>query len=208
MSIELYAAFVAACIVLAITPGPNMALFIANSTTHGRLAGLSTVFGSSFGLSFMVAAAALGMNSVMVFVAEWFDLIRWVGAAYLCWLGVTRLRAIFDKDAMLEDTPAPVRNLRRSFWQGCAMSFSNPKVLLFLGAFFPQFIEPTSAIAPQLILMSVTFVLAVSLIDISVVLVFGTAKALLSGTNRRYLDGVSGVVLMGGALWLATMRRA
>ena len=88
------------------------------------------------------------------------------------------------------------------------MSFSNPKVLLFLGAFFPQFIDPASAIAPQLILMSVTFVLAVSLIDISVVMVVGTAKVLLSSTNRRYLDGMSGVVLMGGALWLATMRRA
>ena len=208
MSIELYAAFVAACMVLAITPGPNMALFIANSTTHGRLAGLSTVCGSSFGLSFMVAAAALGMSSIMEFVAEWFDLIRWIGAAYLCWLGFTRLRAIFRKDADLDGAPVPTCNLRRCFWQGCAMSFSNPKVLLFLGAFFPQFIDPASAIAPQLILMSVTFVLAVSLIDISVVMVVGTAKTLLSSTNRRYLDGMSGVVLMGGALWLATMRRA
>lgn len=208
MSLELYTAFVIACFVLAVTPGPNMALFIANSTSHGRLAGLTTVAGSSFGLSFMVAAAALGMTSLMVFVAEWFDLIRWLGAAYLCWLGFTRIRAALRSKAEIEAVAPSPRNLSRCFWQGCAMSFFNPKVLLFLGAFFPQFIDPSAAIAPQLFLMAASFVAVVSLTDSCLVMIVGSAKTLLDGSNRRYLDGASGALLMGGAVWLATMRRA
>jgi threonine/homoserine/homoserine lactone efflux protein len=147
------------------------------------------------------------MGSIMAFVAEWFDLIRWIGAAYLLWLGFTRIRAALQKPASLEGVVPFSPSLRRCFFQGVAMSLSNPKVLLFLGAFFPLFIDPAASIAPQLILMGVSFVITVSLIDICVVLLCGSAKSLLKGGNRRFLDGTSGLVLMSGGLWLATMRR-
>src|SRR5262245_56094608 len=148
MSIYLYSAFILACIVLAITPGPNMALFIANGAAHGVRAAFLTVLGSTLGLSILVAAAALGMSSVMSFVAEWFNIIRWIGAAYLVWLGINRLRAAMQHDDPGVAQPIPHRG--KWFFQGTAASLSNPKVLLFLGAFFPQFIEPSTAIGPQL----------------------------------------------------------
>jgi homoserine/homoserine lactone efflux protein len=70
-----------------------MALMLANSASHGTRAGLHTVMGNGLGLIVLAGAATLGMTSVMVFVAEWFDVIRWIGAAYLVWLGLGRLRA-------------------------------------------------------------------------------------------------------------------
>ncbi len=196
-------AFVLACVVLAITPGPSMALFIANSASHGTRAGLLTVLGNGLGLSILVAAAALGMTSVMVFVAAWFDVIRWVGAVYLVWLGVWRLRAVLHP-ATDTSPPATAGNVVR---RGFVVSLSNPKVLLFLGAFFPQFLNPATAIAPQLALLAVTFVLVIVAVDALMVLALGTAREWFLD-RRQLLDGFSGGVLVAGGIWLALARRA
>src|SRR5262247_826851 len=91
MSIEIFIAFVAACILLGLTPGPNMSLIIANTLAGGLGAGLITLAGTTTGLALLVAAAALGMSSVMIFMADWFDLLRWLGALYLAYLGVSQL---------------------------------------------------------------------------------------------------------------------
>jgi threonine/homoserine/homoserine lactone efflux protein len=205
MSIYLYSAFVLACVALAITPGPNMALFIANSAAHGTRAAFLTVLGSSFGLAIVVGAAALGMSSIMAFVAEWFNIIRWIGAAYLIWLGISRLRAALKDPDPLAAAPLPSRG--KWFLQGTAASLSNPKVLLFLGAFFPQFIEPSAPIAPQLALLSVTFVAVIGMVDSMTVLAFGSARDWMMGRRRSFAEGFSGVLLIFGGLWLATMRR-
>jgi len=203
VSIYLYGAFVLACIVLAVTPGPSMALFVANSASHGARAGLLTVLGNAMGLSILVAAATLGMTSVMVFVAEWFDVIRWVVAAYLVWLGLSRLRAAL-RTAADTSPPAVSGNV---FWRGFIVALSNPKVLLFLGAFFPQFLDPAAAIAPQLALLAVTFVVVIAATDALIVLALSTARGWF--LNRRHLlDGFSGSVLVLGGIWLALQRRA
>lgn len=205
MSIYLYSAFVLACVVLAITPGPTMALFIANSAAHGTRAAFLTVLGSSLGLSILVAAAAFGMSSIMAFVADWFNIIRWIGAAYLVWLGISRLRlALRDPDPLAAE-PLPSRG--KWFLQGAVTSLSNPKVLLFLGAFFPQFIEPSAPIGAQLALLSVTFVAVVGMVDCMTVSAFGSAREWMMGRRRSLAEGFSGVVLIFGGLWLATMRR-
>jgi homoserine/homoserine lactone efflux protein len=204
MSIELYGAFVLACIFLALTPGPNMSLFIANGTTHGTRAALLTVFGATLGLSVLVALATIGMTSAMAIMAEWFDVIRWAGAAYLVWLGIGRLRAAFAA-APLEPVAAPADG--RYIWQGALVSLSNPKVLLFLGAFFPQFINPAAPIAPQLALLAVTFVVALAGVDCCLAMAVGAAKSWFTARRRRFADGISGVLLLGGGLWLAVARR-
>jgi threonine/homoserine/homoserine lactone efflux protein len=205
MSLELYGAFLLACIVLAVTPGPNMSLFVANGTTHGMRAALLTVLGASLGLSILVALATIGMTSAMALMAEWFDVIRWVGAAYLVWLGLGRLRAAVYGEPM-ESVEAPRRG--RYIWQGAAVSLSNPKVLLFLGAFFPQFVDPNAPLAPQLALLAVTFVLAMAAVDCSLAVAVGAARGWFTARRRRIADGISGTMLLGGGLWLAVMRRS
>ncbi len=205
MSDYLFGAFVLACIVLAITPGPAMALLIANSTRHGRRAGLLTVLGNGCGLFILVATATLGLTSVMAFVAEWFNVIRWIGAAYLVWLGLTRLRAAWREFPGEIPANVPVRG-KRWFWQGLAVALSNPKVLLFLGAFFPQFIDPAAAMAPQLGILAVTFVVVIMMTDALMALAANAARGWFL-TRTRLLDGASGALLICGAIWLAMTRR-
>ena len=91
MSPEILIAFTAACILLGLTPGPNMSLILANTLTGGLRAGFLTLAGTTTGLAMLVVAAAAGMSSVMVFMSEWFDVIRWVGALYLVYLGARQL---------------------------------------------------------------------------------------------------------------------
>jgi threonine/homoserine/homoserine lactone efflux protein len=205
MSLQLYFAFVLACILLAITPGPNMSLFIANGTTYWVRAALLTVLGSALGLSILVALATIGMTSAMWVMAEWFDLIRWVGAAYLAWLGIGRLRAALASEGV-EEVVAPRGG--RYVWQGAAVSLSNPKVLLFLGAFFPQFVDSSAPLVPQLALMAVTFVAAIAAVDSTLALAVGAARGWFTARRRRFADGISGMLLLGGGLWLAVMRRS
>lgn len=205
MSIELYSAFILACIVLALTPGPNMALFIGNGTAYGTRAALLTVLGSSLGLTILVAFATLGMTSIMTVMSQGFDLIRWLGAAYIVWLGYGRLRAAF-RAAPEDAAVTPQRG--RYIWQGAAISLSNPKVLLFLGAFFPQFVDPAAALAPQLALLAATFVLVVAAVDFLLALAVGAARGWFTPGRRRIADGISGAFLIGGGLWLALARRA
>jgi threonine/homoserine/homoserine lactone efflux protein len=146
------------------------------------------------------------MSSIMAFVAEWFDIIRWIGAAYLIWLGVSRLRAVMRSQGVQPAT-LPIRR-GRWFLQGVVASLSNPKVLLFLGAFFPQFIDLSAPVAPQLALLAVSFVVTLAMVDCVVVIAFGSAKGRLVGGRLRIAEGVSGVLLVVGGLWLATARRA
>ncbi len=206
MPTELYLAFILACVVLAITPGPNMSLFVANGATHGVRAALLTVFGSALGLSVLVGAASLGMTASMRLMAEWFDVIRWIGAAYLIWLGISRLRAA--RRAADEAAPVVAGGRGRWFWQGAAVSLSNPKVLLFLGAFFPQFIDPASPAGPQLALLAVTFVATIVAVDCVVASAAGSAQLWFTARRRRFAEGISGFVLVCGGLWLAAARRA
>src|SRR5262249_56046440 len=91
MSPEVLAPFIATCTVLGLTPGPNMSLILASTLTGGRRAGLVTVGGTTSGLALLVGAATAGMTSLMVFMAEWFDVIRWIGALYLVYLGARQL---------------------------------------------------------------------------------------------------------------------
>lgn len=207
MSIELYLAFILASAVLALTPGPAMSLIIANGATHGRSAGLVTVAGNSLGLGLLVLGAVLGMSSVMAVMADWFDLIRWAGAAYLIWLGASRLYRALRHEKHSADKPGNLPR-RRWFGQGLAVALSNPKVLLFLGAFFPQFVNPQGALGQQFALLAVTFLVVVILIDSSYALLAGAARGWFSGQRLRLAQGISGCLLICGGLWLALARRA
>lgn len=205
MSMELFLAFVLASTVLGVTPGPNVLLIIANGTSHGRKAGLLTVAGGITGIMLLVAGATLGMNSVMALVADWFDFLRWAGAAYLIWLGTSRIWKAWRRQPA--DAP-PVSSRRNWFWQGFAVSLSNPKILLFLGAFFPQFVNQNAPIAGQLWLLALVFIAIVTVIDCSYALLAGTAKGWITQKRIRLADSITGALLICGGLWLAAARRA
>ena len=205
MSVEVLLAFIAACILLGLTPGPNMSLIVANTLTTGLGAGLYTLAGTTTGLALLVGAAVMGMSSIMVFMSEWFDVLRWVGALYLVYLGARQLWQFWRQHrGSLAVVPAAGGNC---FLQGLLVSLSNPKVMLFLGAFLPQFIDPGTAAVGQLTLLAVLFVVVLAAVDIGYTLVLARARTTLSTARLRLLDGVAGLLLLLGGAILASMRR-
>jgi threonine/homoserine/homoserine lactone efflux protein len=206
MSFQLLLAFVAACLLLALTPGPNMALIVANTVSQGLRAGLATLAGTSTGLVCLVSVAALGMTSVVLFMSEWFDVLRWIGAFYLVWLGAQQLRTWYlgRKSAPVAPT---LGTAGRLFAQGVGVSLSNPKVLFFLGAFFPQFMDPAADPVWQLVVLSVLFVAVLVAADIAYTLAIARARARFDAARLGVLDGISGVLLMLGGAALAMARR-
>lgn len=211
MTAAILATFIAACVLLAVTPGPNMALTIASTLSGGARAGFATLAGTLTGLAILVSVATVGMTSVMVLMAEWFDLIRMAGAVYLVILGARQLLGWWHQRraalAGLVVAPAPVISHGARFAQGLGVSLSNPKVLLFLGAFFPQFVNPGAAPGPQLALLAVLFVMVLAVVDVAYMLVIARARARVDMARLRTLDAASGVLLLVGGLVLATARR-
>lgn len=209
MSLSILAGYTAACILLAITPGPNMALIVATTLGSGLRAGLVTLAGTLSGLTILVTIAAIGMSSVMVFMSEWFEVIRWVGAIYLIVLGVRQLHQYLRRRRGVEAplATAVVPSPGTHYGHGLMVALSNPKVLLFLGAFFPQFVTPGSSAPLQLTVLAVIFVATLALVDL--VYTFGVARARESLDPRRLkgLDLASGLLLVAGGLVLATARR-
>jgi homoserine/homoserine lactone efflux protein len=206
MSTQVLLAFTAACVLLALTPGPNMALMIANTLRHGLRGGLVTLAGTTTGLALLVAAAAAGMTSIMIFMSTWFDVVRWAGAVYLVYLGARQLWQLRARDAQTGIDAPPAR---RGNWylQGLIVSLSNPKVILFLGAFLPQFVDIESDPVAQLAVLAVLFVAVLAAVDVATTFAVARASSTLDTARLRLLDGAAGVFLILGGLALAVMRR-
>ncbi|HEU0157814.1 MAG TPA: LysE family translocator [Hyphomicrobiaceae bacterium] len=204
MTVEVLFAFIAACLLLGLTPGPNMSLIIANTLSTGLTAGLFTLAGTTTGLALLVGAAVMGMSSVMVFMSEWFDVLRFLGALYLVWLGARQLWQFWFA---APGAAAPPASRGNCYAQGLLVSLSNPKVMLFLGAFLPQFIDPGADAVGQLTLLAVLFVVVLAAVDVGYTLLLARARTRFSMARLRWLDGAAGVLLLLGGAVLATMRR-
>ena len=199
-----YLAFVAASALIVIVPGPTVTVIIANSLRSGAKAGMMNVAGTQVGLLIMLAVLALGLSTVVSTLGWAFDVIRLLGAAYLIWLGVKLWRS----DGRLgEASEAEARSMARYFWQGFVVIWSNPKALLFFGAFLPQFVDPVGSPALQIMVLGLTFMAVATILDGAYALAAGKTGALLSRNNVRWLERVSGTFLIGGGIWLALTRR-
>jgi threonine/homoserine/homoserine lactone efflux protein len=131
--------FIAAGLLLNVTPGADLALIGARSAAQGFRSGAAAALGVGAGCFVHVAAAALGLSALIASSATAFAVLRWVGAAYLVWLGIGLLRS--SGAAAIAATPAPALTAWRSFVQGFLTNALNPKVALFFLAFLPQFID-------------------------------------------------------------------
>ena len=183
-----------------------MSLIIANTLAGGMRAGYTTLAGTATGLAILAATATVGMTSVMVFMSAWFDVIRWLGAVYLIVLGARQVWQFHQRRHAI-DQPLPTVSGRSAFAQGLIVALSNPKVLLFLGAFFPQFIDVSQDPAPQLVLLGGTFVVTLLMVDAIYTYGIGRARQTIKLDRLSLLNGFAGALLMAGGLVLATARR-
>lgn len=200
--------FVLACLLLAITPGPNLLYLVSRTLCQGRRAGIVSLAGTSFGFVFHVFAAALGLSAIFLTVPLLYDAMRYIGAAYLLWLAWDALRpggrALFSPRTLPPDPPV------RLFRMGVLTSVLNPKVAMFYLALFPQFIDATrGSVLLQGLMLGFLQIAINTLGDLCFVLAAGAitgwlARRPLWAALQRW---VLGVVLAGIALRLAVDTR-
>jgi threonine/homoserine/homoserine lactone efflux protein len=203
MSFQVYLAFVAACIALALLPGPMVTLVIANGLRHGTRAALTNVAGAQLGLGIVIGIVAVGLTSLMATMGYWFDCVRFAGAAYLVWLGIKLIRA--PAEGVTADAPPPPPR-GGFFLQGLLVLLSNPKVLVFFGAFIPQFVDMEKDHVSQVALLGVTFMATAGITDAIYALLAGRARRFFSARRTQWLSRISGGFMVGGGIWLALTR--
>ncbi len=204
-----FLAFLAAAIVLAITPGPGIAYVVARTVAGGRPEGLASCIGTGLGGMLHVFAAALGLSLLVAQSAVAFNVVKYLGAAYLVYLGI-RLLLRKPESFTVEAVPSrPAQGARRALFEGIVVEALNVKTALFFLAFLPQFTSPGAPLVPQLVLLGSICVVLNTLVD--VVAVFMAHRLLESGATRearaRLLTRVSGVTMVGLGAFLALARR-
>jgi len=202
MTLQLYLLFVLASVLLVATPGPNVALVVGTSLRYGARTGLLTVGGVNLGLVLQLSAVAAGLAWIVELFAHHFDLIRYIGAAYLALLGLQQLFA-WRKP---EQATAPVLRGEHAFARGFAVAFANPKTLIFHAAFLPQFLGPGTDRA-DLWLLAATFAAIGALGDGLFAIFAARVRAAVTERARRIADRASGGILLGGAAVLLAARR-
>src|ERR1700710_2838106 len=185
MSLNAYLAFVAACIGLALIPGPVVTLVIANGLRHGTRAALTNILGVQVGLAIAIGIVAVGLPSLMATMGYWFDWVRFAGAAYLVWLGIKLIRT--PVAGITADAPPPPPR-GGFFLQGFLILLSNPKVLVFFGAFIPQFMDMSKDHVSQVLLLGFTFMATGAVTDTIYAVLAGRARRFFSARRQRVLS--------------------
>lgn len=202
---DLFLAYLLAAAALIVMPGPIVSLVIAQSLSHGRRTGLTVVAGAQVGTALLIAIGAIGLTTLLTFLAGVFEYVRWAGVAWLVYLGIKHWRAALRAagDPTIELEPG-----RSVFWQGFLVGATNPKTVLFYAAFFPQFLDPALPAAPQLFFMSVGFLAVAIVLDGGYALLAGQIRPLLAGRRQvRIRNGLTGSLLIGTGIGLALMRK-
>lgn len=202
MNFQLFSAFLLITFVLVIVPGPIVTLVISTGATRGTRAALITVAGSTVGNALLISGIALGLSIIIQHTAMIFDYLRWIGAAYLVWLGIQAWRHAGEGAAM-----APPRG-HVYFRRGFLAAITNPKTIAFFTAFLPQFVDPTLPVAHQLVVMCVCSVTLGAVLDCGWAVVAGYGRSVfVKPQHNRLLGRLSALALIGGGVWLSLARR-
>ncbi|GII75301.1 RhtB family transporter [Sphaerisporangium rufum] len=190
------AVFAAASLALMIVPGPAVFYIITRSVAQGRAAGFLSVLGVHAGSAVHTVAAALGVSALLAASATAFTVVKYLGAAYLLWLGV---RKLFGGSKETADQIAPVSR-SRLFGEGFVVNVLNPKTAIFFLAFLPQFVDPARGpVAPQILLLGLVWIVLGMASDGSYALLAAALAGRLRRSRRaaRRLDIASGLVYLG-----------
>ena len=202
MNWELFTAFLLITAVMVLAPGPIVTLVIATGAREGVRAALTTVVGTTVGNAILLGAIAFGLGFVLKNAAVLFDILRWIGAGYLIWLGLQAWRHAGERRA---DIP-PAAHVH--VWRGFAVALSNPKTIAFFTAFLPQFVDPSLPVERQLVVMCAVSVVLAACTDAGWGIAAGLGRAwFMTSWRAKLLGRLSGVALIGGGIWLSLARR-
>ena len=204
MTLETWWLYLGAVVLIACTPGPNVLYVTTRSIRFGLGPAFVGMAGCLVALVMMLTGSAAGLSAVLLAVPAAFDVLKYAGAAYLVYLGIQMWRAPDEPETSATDGPPRETSRPAIFRGGFLVGISNPKLLIFAAAFFPQFITPTAPAGPQFVVLVATFV-AVELFFYVAYALGGRRLAvhLLRGVWRRRFNRASGVIFMGfGAVLL------
>jgi threonine/homoserine/homoserine lactone efflux protein len=206
VSLNIWLAFVAVVFVVSGSPGPNMLLSLTHGIHHGLTGTFSTMLGLLSGLAVILTLSLCGLGAVLMASTTAFRIIKYVGAAYLVYLGVRIWRSA-DTRLVTAGRPQATRGSSR-YRTGVLVSLSNPKAILFCVALFPQFIDRRQALGPQAGILLATFVF----IETCWMLVYAGGGARLAawlrkGKRMRWFNRASGGVFIGAGVLLGSFRR-
>ena len=206
MTIEAWALFCLTETVLCLTPGPSTLVVISQSLTRGPSAGVTATVGVIAANAIYFALSASGLVALRALSAEAFSIIKWGGAVYLVWLGVTTIWRSFKPVTSVR--PRGSRPAGRPFWRGFVTQGANPNLLVYFTAILPQFIDPNLPLVPQIaVLACSSFV-----IEFSVLAAYshlsGRAGEAAAPRFRVYLERLGGSLLIAAAAGLARIERS
>ncbi|MBD1574056.1 LysE family translocator [Vibrio sp. S17_S38] len=200
-------AFLVAIIILTLTPGLDTALVIRNTTRNGSMHGCITSLGICCGLFVHATLSAIGISAILLQSAELFHVMKWIGAAYLVYLGVISLIGVWKGEGNLEIGNISVKqaaSVKRSFREGLLSNVLNPKTAVFYLAFLPQFINPAySPLLQSLLMASIHFVIAMVWQCGMATMVHSAKNWVQNSSAMKWMEGITGVVLVSLGLKLA-----
>ncbi|OYR83726.1 threonine transporter RhtB [Halorubrum ezzemoulense] len=201
-------AFISAAIVVIISPGPDTIYTLTESLRRGRYAGAAAACGTATGILVHTTAAVLGLAAILRTSALTYTVVKYLGAAYLVYLGVQTFR--HDEEFEVRNTITETNtSLRRSYGQAVTINVSNPKVAVFVLAFFPQFISRTASVSLQMSILGLTYA-ALSVLYLLAVVAFASRVRHIivdSEMVSRFIQYASGSVLIGFGLKLLTEKQ-
>ncbi len=210
MSLHLLLAYALIAWLTALTPGPAVLLALRNGATRGFRAGLFSTLGNQIGLVLLASASVLGLGVILHTSAWLFTLVKWIGAAYLVYLGVRMLRSNGGLDGVGDaQAPAAPLNDVQMFRLGLWVSLTNPKAILFFGALFPQFVQTERALLPQFaVLVSLSVCASLSCLLSYVWLASRSRQWLQRPRAALWVNRIAGSAFIAFGLVLAGLRRS
>lgn len=206
MNFNLWLSFVGTVLIIGITPGPSVLLASANSMNHGARKTIGTILGDLSANTIQIILSSIGLASIVIASGEVFGLIKWLGVAYLIYMGIMKIfsapKAGKFKKVVQE------KGFFKLYSEGFLMSAANPKAIVFFAALFPLFIEPNLAFAPQVVILGSTY-LAIDGICLLVYVNFASRlKTYLEDKEKIHLQNrIIGALLIFSGLMLSTIKR-
>lgn len=209
MSIEHWLAFCAASAILLAIPGPTILLVISYALGHGRKVAGATVAGVTLGDFTAMTASMLGLGALLAASAAIFTALKWIGAAYLIYLGIKLWRApVATKQGEAEDAPVKAENPLRIFLHAYLVTALNPKSIIFFVAFLPQFIDAARPVVGQLVIFEITFlILATTNATLYALLAAMARKQIRKPRVQQVVNRTGGTLMIGAGLLAVGWKR-
>jgi len=207
MTWQVWSAFVLVETALCLTPGPAVLLVLSQALSRGAAKALWSTTGILAANTVYFVLSATGVGAILLASYDLFFAIKWIGAAYLIWLGISAFRGKSKALSIRAVDPKPVYG-GRLFLNGFVLQMANPKVIVFFTALVPQFISPHAPIAPQVAILAVTSVTIEFFVQLFYAVLAGRAAHLAAQPRfARITDRVAGSLLIGAGLGMAALRR-